>query len=113
MQTTRWREPFRCEPQGASLREANLTGADLSHADLFRADLTGAQLVGADLTGTNLEFANLARTQLIPSGQSAVGMTLDDTKVNARTCWPADILANPLNHLKCRLENSRRLWVVR
>ena len=92
--------------EGASLREANLTDADLSHADLFRADLTGAQLVGADLTEANLGFANLARTQLIPPGHSAVGVSLDHTKVNARTCWPADVLANPLNHLKRRLEEG-------
>ena len=90
--------------EGASLREANLTDADLSRADLFRADLTGAQLVGADLTDATLEFANLARTQLVPPRKSAVGVTLDNTKVNARTCWPTDVLANPLNHLKRRLE---------
>jgi hypothetical protein len=92
--------------EGASLREVDLTDADLSDADLSRADLTGAQLVGADLTGANLQFANLTRTQLVPSHESAVGVTLDGTKVNARTCWPADVLANPSNHLKRRLEKG-------
>ena len=92
--------------EGASLREADLSDADLSGANLSRADLTGARLVGADLTGADLQFANLTRTQLVPPHQSTVGVTLDATKVNARTCWPADVLANPSNHLKRRLEKG-------
>jgi Pentapeptide repeats (8 copies) len=92
--------------EGASLREADLSDADLSDANLSRADLTGAKLVGADLTDANLQFANLTRTQLVPPHRSAVGVTLDGTKVNARTCWPADVLANPSNHLKRRLETG-------
>ena len=92
--------------EGASLREADLSEADLSRADLFRADLTGAQLVGADLTEADLEFANLAHSKLVPYGGSAVGVTLDHTMVNARTCWPVTVLANPQNHLKRRLEET-------
>jgi hypothetical protein len=81
--------------QGASLRHADLRDADLQQADLLGADLTDAKLAGANFTEANLESATLRDAQIYAQGEEAPSIELTDTRVNARTCWPEDFLADP------------------
>jgi uncharacterized protein YjbI with pentapeptide repeats len=86
---------------GSSLRNANLRRANLEGANLFRADLRGALLTGADLDDATLASANLRDATIF--GPSGVKLELDGTKVDARTCWPADFLTSAAAH---RLRNQ-------
>ena len=78
---------------GASLRDASLDSANLEDADLSRADLTGAVLWDADLRGADLRFADLNRAQLLRPNAAKNHLDLHGAMVNARTCWPAFLLA--------------------
>jgi hypothetical protein len=82
---------------GASLKGAHLEGADLEDANLFGADLRGAVLVGANLDGANLASANLRDATIY--GPRGVELGLRGTEVDARTCWPADLLTSADPHI--------------
>jgi uncharacterized protein YjbI with pentapeptide repeats len=82
---------------GASLRSANLEGAQLEGANLYRADLTGAQMVGADLDNAVLASATLQDVSIYRGSDVELG--LEGTKVDARTCWPADFLTSAVDQI--------------
>jgi len=76
--------------QGASLRGANLNGAELIKANLYGAKMTGARIVGADLAHADLRATQLAAVKLdIPPHPA----DYRGAKVNSKTCWPEDFLA--------------------
>jgi pentapeptide repeat protein len=88
------------ELKGQDLNDTNLQQVSLRSADLEDADLEGANLYGADLAGASAIGANFRHADLRAAKLHLASMTLPvdagdfvGTKVNSRTCWPDDYLA--------------------
>ncbi len=90
----------KAELAGEELQDTNLQGASLKGADLRGAILDGANLYGANLAGALTYEASFRRADLRGAKLHLSSVTLPvqpaafaGARVNARTCWPDDFLA--------------------
>lgn len=88
------------ELAGEDLSKANLQRVSLRGANLKEANLEGANLYGADLAGATTYDANFRHADLRAAKLHLASVTLPveapdfvGAKVNSRTCWPDDYLA--------------------
>jgi len=90
----------KAELAGEELRETNLQGASLKGADMRGATLDRANLFGANLAGALTAKASFRHADLRGTRMHLASITLPvrpedfvGARVNAKTCWPDDFLA--------------------